>query len=249
MEIVLNEREFVEKKLRHPSLGTHPSRTIEKVARYYIESGDTQQEATQKVHDYLVACDSHIILKEWKKCIRRSINAATRNPLVVLEYIPITQAELDICSSFSSQQMQRLMFTLIALAKYRLLSNSKYKGWISIPHPDIFAAANIVASSTRQTDMLKDLGNAGLISFSRKVNNLNICVNCLDDNGEAVMHITDFRNLGYQYMKHMGGSFISCKSCGLVVRRNSNVQKYCTACAADIHREKMLLNYYRSMLQ
>jgi hypothetical protein len=83
-----------------------------------------------------------------------------------------------------------------------------------------------------------------MVQFSKKVDNTNVRV-CFAEDGEVVMHVTDFKNLGYQYMMATGSNdFIICQNCGTVVkkntvkpngyRQNSGQQKYCNSCAAEI---------------
>ena len=64
-----------------------------------------------------------------------------------------------------------------------------------------------------------------------------------------MLRITDFRNLGNQYMMYLGESYFQCVECGLVVRRITNNQKYCDDCAASVYVRKSvesaLKNYYK----
>ena len=60
--------------------------------------------------------------------------------------------------------------------------------------------ANIKTSIKRQSLMFAELRNAGFIRFSKKIDNLNVQVLFMTP-GETAIHIQDFRNLGYQYLK------------------------------------------------
>ena len=54
----------------------------------------------------------------------------------------------------------------------------------------------------------------------------------------AAIHIHDFRNLGYQYMKYYGGPYFECVNCGITVKEQEpskgRRQKYCPECALEI---------------
>jgi hypothetical protein len=76
-----------------------------------------------------------------------------------------------------------------------------------------------------------------MINFSRKVDNTNVQV-CFAEDGDEVMRVTDFRNLGYQYLKYHGEPFFICQNCGVTDRYNDPVRgrkkKYCKECAAKV---------------
>ena len=77
-----------------------------------------------------------------------------------------------------------------------------------------------------------------MIRFSKKVDNVNINVLCLDEGGDPVMQVTDFRNLGNQYLMYHGHQYIECASCGLVVPKKNNSQRYCKHCGEERNRQK-----------
>jgi len=91
--------------------------------------------------------------------------------------------------------------------------------------------------------MLNDLREQELIEFSRRVDNINIRVTCVDHDVErTVMNVCDFRNLGNQYMMFHGEPFMVCTSCGAVVRKTNNRQRYCKDCAVRINSAKTWQN-------
>lgn len=84
--------------------------------------------------------------------------------------------------------------------------------------------------------------------FSRKNDNLNLKVNIADD-GEPVLKIEDFRELGYEYLNYIGGgSFVRCEKCGRLVKQSGKNTKYCTECSTKIRldRQKMLMRERRN---
>ena len=89
------------------------------------------------------------------------------------------------------------------------------------------------------------LREADMIQFSKKVDNTNVRV-CFKEDGEVVLRITDFRNLGYQYLMYHGEPYFECENCGLVVKINEpkkgRKQKYCNSCAAEV-KMRQNVNY------
>jgi len=239
MSIVLNEREYVEEILEGHALGPKPTETLSRVARYYFSiEGLKKPDVRAELENFMLRCDPTINLVKWQDTIDRIVRGAAKFPLIYIESVPITKKEMSICDSLDGVQSRRLMFTLICLAKYSNLVNEKNGGWVNRQDKEIFKLANIVTSTKRQSLMLNDFRSAGLIRFSRKVDNVNINVQCIDTSGTSVLEISDFRNLGYQYMRFHGGSYIECEECGLVIKRRSNAQKYCHDCAVDVNRQR-----------
>ena len=256
MNIVLNESEYVEGILRDHQLGPKPTETLVRVARYYstvdmMKKSDVRAE----LEKFMLRCDPSINLVKWQDTLDRIIKAAGKYPMVDIESVPITEKEIALCDglskdtkrrdlsmykSFSDKPMRRLLFTLICLAKYSDLVNSKNGGWVNRTDKEIFKLANVVTPVKRQSLMLNDLREMGHIKFSRKVDNVNINVQCLNPGGAVALEIRDFRNLGYQYMRHCGEAYIECEQCGLVIKQRNNSQKYCPDCAIDVNRQRSI---------
>lgn len=254
MNIVLDEREYAENVLQSHNLGPKPTEALTRVARYYLSfDGAKKSDARQAVEEFMLRCDPNINLVKWQEALDHIMRNAAKHDLINIDSVPITQKELDVCGSLpgdtkrtdllmykgtSNKPLQRLLFTLICLAKYFDAVSSKNNGWVNRPDKEIFKLANVLTSVKRQSLMLNDLLRLGCIGFSRKVDNVNIKVLCIDHTGEPVMQITDFRNLGYRYMMYCGEPYIECEQCGLVTRRRKNIQKYCPDCAIDVDRQK-----------
>ena len=88
--------------------------------------------------------------------------------------------------------------------------------------------------------MLGSIRDAGLIRFSRKVDNTSIQVLfACEDTGDGVMDVVDFRNLGYQYMALTLPGFYKCEECGITckysVKDKGRPPKYCEDCAVKVH--------------
>lgn len=243
MSIVLNERECAIEALQRCVLDSKPLETLGRVAKYYRSEGYKKSDIHAMLESFMLKCDPTINIVKWQDAIDRQIKDADKFPLIEIEGIPITKKELDICDGLPGKQMRRLMFTLICIAKFCDAVSAKNNGWVNRPDKEIFKMANVVTPIKRQSLMLNDLREAGLIRFSRKVDNININVQCIDHTGKPVLIITDYRNLGYQYMRYCGEPYFECASCGIVIKRASNAQKYCPDCAVDINRQKCRDNY------
>ena len=234
-EIVLNEKAWAKRAIDSLSLGKKPYETIVRVAKYYKAQGCGKADVRRKVEDFMIRCDPKLSIVRWSDAIDSAVSASEKYPLIDISGVMITNTEIERIKELSSVIKQRLMFTLLCLAKYGNALNEKNSGWVNIPQKDIFALANITLTTKRQSLAINDLWQAGMIGYSCLVDNINLQVKIIEDGDEA-MFIDDFRNLGNQYMWYLGGDYIRCDGCGIVIRRQSKSshQKYCDECAASI---------------
>lgn len=123
------------------------------------------------------------------------------------------------------------MFTFLAVARYM-----DCDGWInkktSKDISELFRLANVNLTSDKRNELLHELYINGHISFGKKVDNLNIRVK-LDDSGDVVYKITNFENVGNQYIGNFKRGYKQCKMCGKVIKNTGNKKMYCNKCALD----------------
>lgn len=244
MEIVMNEREWVENAIRTGYLGKKPTIVIGRLAKYYYSQGMKKGAIRKRIEEHLIRCDASINTVRWQDTIDAMIKGAAKYPLVEIDKIVITKAEIESIVKLGGIQKQRLMFTLLCLAKFGNAVRPTNGGWVNYESKDIFSMANITMTAKRQALLINDLWNDGCIGYSRVVDNVNLCVKIINDESEPAMEITDFRNLGNQFRAYMGdSSYFPCQSCGTYIKRRSNAHKYCTACAEDINRTKVRESY------
>lgn len=242
MSIVLNEHYYAEQAIQTRSLGKKPSETLSRVARYYIDScgSSTKKTIRSKLDLFLLQCDSTASIPKWSKMLDFATDWAFKHEAIQIDSIAITKPEMDKIDSLDGKQIRRLAFVLLCLSKYWNIVNSQNDNWVNSKDNEIMAFANINTSIRRQCAMYATLRDAGLIQFSKKVDNTNVRV-CFAEDGEVAMVITDLRNLGYQYLKYHGEPYFECTNCGITTKisnpenRNSSwKQKYCRDCAVEV---------------
>ena len=248
MSIVLRESEWAENMIRSKSLGKKPSETFCRVARYYLDMGYSKPDTRSLLDTFLIQCDPTSSLPKWSDALDYAVNRAVKYPAINIEYIEITKPEMDHIDALSGKQIKRLAFTLLCLAKYWkiVLPSSDY--WVNNRDNEIMAVANINTSIKRQGMMYWILRECGMIQFSKKVDNTNVRV-CFVEDGDVVMRVNDFRNLGYQFLKYHGEPYFECENCGLTTKINNPnkgcTQKYCRDCAVAIHTKQMVNSVMR----
>ena len=236
MEIILDERAWCENMLSNFSIGQNPAGTLNRLAKYYYSQGFRRTGISRRLEDFILRCNPSANMMRWQEIVDSCTNQADRRPLIYIEAVYVTQAELDLIAGLSGRMIQKLMFTLICLARYRNLINPRNDSWVGYDCKDIFKMANVQMTRARQFALINDLIQLGLLQTNRVVDNVSVRVACINDQSEAVMGVTDFRNLGNQYCNHVSGGYIECEHCGLTIKSNSSAQKYCKDCANAMKR-------------
>ena len=152
------------------------------------------------------------------------------------EYIPLYENELKIINSLENDRQKKLMFTFFIVARYM-----DCDGWInkktSRAHSEVFKLANVTLTSDKQSELLHWLYINGYISFAKKIDNLNIKVQ-LDPTGDIVYKLTDFSNVGNQYIAAFKKGYKQCVVCGKKIRITGKNHKYCKKCSEEIDADK-----------
>lgn len=225
-----------------------PSEALSVISRYLYSNGYNSREISRYLESYILKTIKDASIPKWQITIDRYANTASKYPLIEVESIPISKSELEVISKLNSKPLKRLAFTLLCIAKFYNISNPNNNNWVNRTDKEIFKLANIQVPTIKQSLMMNDLYTAGLIGYSKIVDNININVKFIDNSSDIALYIFDFRNLGYQYLKLEGDStFIECESCGLIIKKTSNRTKYCKDCAIDINRKRAVNRWKNSI--
>lgn len=237
MGIILRENDWAENMIQSRSLGKKPSETFRRIARYYMDKGYSKSQTRNMLDIFLLQCDSSASLPKWSTALDSATNKASKYKSICIENITITKPELQCIDVLKGKQIKRLAFTLLCLAKYWNYVIPYGDSWVNNKDNEIMAMANINTSIKRQGLMYWTLKEAGLIQFSKKIDNTNVRV-CFIQDGDPAIQVTDLRNLGYQYLKYHGEPYIECQCCGITTKMTDPVkgrkQKYCKECASEM---------------
>ena len=116
-------------------------------------------------------------------------------------------------------------------------------GWINKKDiralSEVFKLANITLTQDKKNELLHELYINNYIYFCNKINNLNIRVDLIDGDDEDIVYkVTEFSNLGNQYIGNFKKGYKQCKSCGKKIKDTGNRKLYCDKCAEEINRNQ-----------
>ena len=237
MSIVLNEYAWAEEAIRTQTLGSKPSETLGRIAKYYISRGSSKKEVRKLLETFLRSCDPAISIPRWSNVLDYSVNKAVKYGIIDIDSVDVTDEEMKVIDSITGRQTRRLAFTLLCLAKYWDAVNPTCDHWVINKDSEIMSLANINTSLKRQGAMYKELNDLGLVQFSKKVDNTSTRV-CFVKPGNVVMKLCDFRDLGYQYLMYHGEPYHYCESCGAIIKKKATKMgrpvKYCPECTQEV---------------
>lgn len=235
--IVLDEKKWAEEAIASSGFIAGQMETLIRLAKYYAYLGQGKSEARRSLGDFMNKHGEDPSTMSSQLKIENAIKLGFKHPLFVSSGVTITDAELKTISGLDSAQLKRLAFTLLCLSKYLDQKRKNNNGWVSTPDNDIVRMANMKPSVKKQSELFSKLEKAGLIRFSRHVADLSVQV-LFQQAGMPAMEVSDFRNLGYQYMSLGNPGYYTCKNCGLTLKTDAKKKgpkfKYCPDCAKKI---------------
>lgn len=241
MMIILNEKKYIESVIEKGEVSSKPSETINLMVKYYKYLGFKKNEVYEKIHEYLLKNYKPYNKVKWEDTINKYIETNFKKgyELIEIDFIPITDKEVDKIKTLKSKRLERLAFTMLVIAKMNNMVSDKNNGWVNKKDKEIFKHANIRTSIKEQCLLLNDLKTKEFIEFSQRVDNTNNKVLFIEE-GVAVIKIDDMRNLGYIYDDFVGyGKFKKCEICGEVIKNTSKtkIPKYCDGCIKEKQKE------------
>ena len=217
--------------LKACDLGDKPSSTLNLLARYYREIGKNDDEIKELLSDFLNRClkDKYKESK-WIDSIFYQVVKSKKYTLKKVDNVIVTKSEMEIIQSVKGKSRQKVLFTLLVLAKYYNAVSDKNKNWTNLEYKKIFKLANVQLSIQNQALLINDLYNCGFVNVSKNVGKPNIQVNFVDNESDTVLTITRLKDLGKEYLMFCGEDYIRCQKCGTLVKNYKNTNKYCKTC-------------------
>ena len=197
-----------------------------------------QSEVLHKIEEYLGQFP-FIVLPKWQATIEKMVAKAKKQELIEIDGVAVTQTELEAINDLRKESLRKLAFTLLCLAKFYDKVNPNNQGWANTPDKDVFRMANITSlDSRRQQALISELYMLGMVGYSKVIDNVNLKITFIDAYPDTVAFITDFHDLGFQYLKLCGEkNIVTCKLCGKLLKKKSKRLDYCPECAAKRRKE------------
>ena len=237
--MVLNEVAIVEQIIESGTVSDNIAEDTLLLVKYYCQiykssKGRIQRtRVAERVLNFLSGVIKDYEVNDWRVRINKYINKFGRTPLHHIEYIPITQKELNTIKSLKNKKLEKIAFVSLVYSKLFNIRNSQNNNFVNVDYNTIFSSARVSASAYEQPMLLHELKEQRLLERSKRFRNTNYKVLFVDDTDKVVLKISDLRELGYQYLRWRGDKadqFVECAECGILIRKKNNATKYCPNC-------------------
>jgi len=243
--IILNEKEYAEECLQQRTLNDNPYYTLTILARYYYQYFGYRKKKiaellTEFISQYYPRYEGN--KAAWDESIEKIAKNAGKTALHEIDGIWITQNEINKINSLNNKILERLAFTLLCIAKLNNERNAKNNSWVNQEAREIYKLARINCAVDERFKYLGMLRRLGFLEKAKRIDNLNVRVTFADNKSEPVLKVSDFRELGYEYMLYCGVKLIRCAECGVLIRNNKyKNRKYCKDCDHYTKKETKLI--------
>jgi len=231
--IILNEIEYARNILKQNIIYDNIRTYINILIRYFIQKENLSKKDTYlKIDEFLKSHYKKYNYSKWQDYINKQIDLGNKYPLSEIDNVSITSNELKTIESIKNVRLEKLAFTLLCLAKFSNLRNDKNSNWVNKSITDIFRMAHINVKSDDKFLLVNDLLDKDLINYNKKIDNTNICVKFIDNQSDIILKISDFRELGFEYLLYKGELYFRCNECGILSKQNKlNNKRYCNHCS------------------
>lgn len=233
----MKESEAVQEIINRKSVSSNTYADLILLIKYFYSKAKEDKkrlktkDVISKLQEYLKPQYDNYQSSDWYNRLERLIKKYKNVPLYDIDSIPITDNELTTIKSIRNKKLEKVTFVALVLAKYYNLRSDKNNDYVNVDYSVIFSLARVAATVMyEQPLMINDLKQLELIQRTNRIDNPNFRVLFIDNDSPVVLHITDLRELGYQYLRYKGEKFIKCAECGVLIRKKNNSTKYCPAC-------------------
>lgn len=223
MRILLNEKEYAEKIIQDGQLGTDEFYSDLFILIKYLYSEGERKSGILKTLK-LMSVDTD----KFYELICKYISRASSRKLVEIDYVPITQNEIDKIREVKNKSKEKLLFTLLIMAKYNNLKSGRNQNndWVNLEEKEIFKLARVSCNKRDRDKMIYELKEDGYIKNSKKITSLNMQVLFVDNESDPVLKITDMRELGFQYEELLPNNKVRrCINCGKPYKLKRGVKR------------------------
>lgn len=233
--IILNEKAYAEECLQKKFISDKPFYTLSILAKYYYHClGYRKSKITELLIDFIknyypkYDCNKAM----WNESIEKIAKNVEKYTLFEIDGVWITESELETIANIHNQVLEKLAFTLLCLAKLGNIKNPKNNGWVNNDDKEIFNLARVSCTAAKRDEKISDLYEMSLLELPKRIDNLSVRVTYVNDNSKKRLFVSDFRELGYEYLKYIGNiNYARCGECGRLFKISAHNKTYCSMCS------------------
>lgn len=146
--------------------------------------------------------------------------------------VDITQDEIDQILLLEEKELQKMMFVLLFVWKFRC-QPKRFK----LTNTDLMSLSGVKVNNNTFWDYMHKITQKNLVTMVGYKNKSYYQVNMVSD-GDTVLHIDKFDNVIYYFMHIIEPEkYPLCAKCNTPFSLINNSQKYCSTCAKEVENE------------
>lgn len=198
---------------------SNPRNVIWILALYYIKIKQVDvKNVLNLIVKYMSEHDPNFYYEQYLSDIKKCINKASKYEIKNVGTIKITTSEMDIIKSFDDIKKEKIVFVLVALAKYFNALYGHDRDCLFAKTSDIFKHARVVIPASERDYYLHFAYESGVLlpNFSVGANMQLVGIVSHKDDDEVVLELNeyDYKELAYTYLNYKDGGYKRCATCG-----------------------------------
>ena len=144
MPVVLNEKKQAEYIIEKGEVGNKPTSTLFLLAKYYRQKENLNKEQTfNKLNEFMESNYKNYNSATWEDIIEDISKKANKYPLREIDYIEISQSEIEIIRNICNIKYEKLLFAMLCYAKLYNKISDKNNGWVNTDIKELSRVARV----------------------------------------------------------------------------------------------------------
>ena len=209
------------------------------LCEHWLKDGISVSDLRDNICDFCLHWNNQFNIAQNENLIFSVINQVKKNldnkkPFENRKIIIFYKSELDTILEVKDKTIQRVLFVMICLAKWRNANYIYLNSGSSIKLKDIFYLADIKCSKKEQMMCLHKLNECGYTNVQLKPL-LKFFIPCIVEDGEPALSFNISENMIDELLNI---TLPHCERCGKPYEKQGNKQKYCKNCARIVKNEQ-----------
>jgi hypothetical protein len=225
------------------------------LAKYFKYIGKNKTQIEKSLIEFCEKniCNFNEIL--FRDKIENAINSCDKFGIRLHIDVPITNSELEIVKNCGDYKRQKILFVMLAVAKYFKYNDTRLTPkknnnhdddfYVNIKWLDILKMAKVNVSKVGRRDIIYDLEQSELITLIKRRNGgVSFQVNFIDENSESIIIINNMDDIISFY-------YFNCEKCGNPIKDRAKRHDLCEECykehKKELGRNRFKKHYYKNL--
>jgi hypothetical protein len=233
MKKIFNEKEYAEELLKHGFTKFMSGQDLYVLGIYYKNLGLNIDEIKNNLIEFCYKFNINFNYIIYSSFIESVLNKCKKYDLRKLVNIPVTEKELETIRNIKNYRYEKILFTLLVLSKYYVLTKKKIVKKNIGKSPEYFVNNKINEINKLAHTSVKREENPYHLFYENKliIPNLRggIKINFVNNESDTKIIVEDMNNIPSFYKP-------LCEDCGKVIEVKSKYHNKCADCYKDYRK-------------